>query len=177
VNKSEETVLVWSLFDAAKPILSAEERQWLCVQIGAGDQTEAINFLSTHLTRHEVAISDELLKPLWAWASGYLGSDSEQRLRTLLTRLGVPPQSAAPAPELTPRRAPFEERPRRVRHGFARTSSVTRTQHPDPAVLAHAMKGSGVQTNGSALSIASAERAARQRRSIAETNRAGESLT
>lgn len=90
-----EKLLVWGLLGAAKRVLPRESRVWMCVTIGAGDRVHAINDLLEVLARHRIAVPDDLVEPLWAWASGYVGSDSESRLRDLLTRVGVSP-SAVP---------------------------------------------------------------------------------
>jgi hypothetical protein len=143
-------VLVWSLVDVAKPVLSPETQMWLSVKIGAGDQVEAVNDLLHVLACRSVEVPDQLSVPLWDWVSGYLGSDSEPRLRSLLARLRVPEPPRPWAPQPVPRSGPSRERPRRVRHGVARTKSPSRTVHLKPAVPARPLHDSGLRSRAGA---------------------------
>ncbi|WP_319449828.1 MULTISPECIES: hypothetical protein [unclassified Mycobacterium] len=125
MNRAEETFLVWSLVDVARAALSPDAQIWLCVKIGAGDQVEAINELLDVFAQHDVEIPTELSPPLWAWVSGYFGSDSEPRLRTLMAGLRMPDPLGSPDVRPDTRPTPHDERPRRVRPHFAQMASPT----------------------------------------------------
>lgn len=90
MDRAQETNLAWSLIEVVKPVLPAQARVWLCAKIGAGDQVEAINELLAVLADRSVELPQPLWAPLADWMSGYLGSDSEPRLRALLARLRMP---------------------------------------------------------------------------------------
>jgi hypothetical protein len=115
VKRAEETAFAWSLVDAATPMLTPERRVWLCVKLGVGDQVEVINELLLVLACQGAGFPNELWAPLRAWVSGYLGSDSESRLLTLLGRLHVPEPPRPSVPKRLSAAEPFERRPRRVR--------------------------------------------------------------
>jgi hypothetical protein len=145
MNRAQETTLAWSLIDAVKPVLPPQARVWFCAKIGAGDQGDAINELLAVLADRGVELPQMFWTPLADWMSGYLGSDSEPRLRALLARLRVPDALAARY-RVGPPRVAFGERPRRVQGRFA--PSVYR----DPAVLAHCLRGNDVRPSATAES-------------------------
>jgi hypothetical protein len=157
VNRAQETVLVWSLAAAAKALLSPEAQIWLCVEIGAGDQAEAIDDLLPLLADNGAKLPDELSAPLWDWVSGFFGSDREARLRALLARLRVPEPPCARSPLPTSRQMPFGQRPRRVRHCPAGTASPARTAHRDPVILARPLRDNGLRVRAAAAATAGAE--------------------
>jgi hypothetical protein len=145
MNRAQETTLAWSLIDAVKPVLPPRARVWLCAKIGAGAQVEAINELLGVLADRGVELPQMFWAPLADWMSGYLGSDSEPRLRALLARLRVPDVPAARR-RVGPPRVAVGERPRRGQGRYA--PSVYR----DPAVLAHCSRGNDVRLPATAES-------------------------
>jgi hypothetical protein len=145
MNRAQETTLAWSLIDVVKPVLPAQARVWLCAKIGAGEQVEAINELLAVLADRGVELPQPLWAPLADWMSGYLGSDSEPRLRALLARLRMP-YTRAPGHWAASARAGYGERPRRVQSRYS--AGVSR----DPVVLAHCLRGNDVRPPATAES-------------------------
>lgn len=147
MNRAEEATLAWSLVDAAKAVLSPEAHTSICLQVGVGDQVEAIDELLRILAARRVELPEELRAPLWDRLAGYRGSDPEPAFHVLMARSRVPEQPRPPEPQPTAGQGPFEKRPRRVRHGTVWTPSQARTARIEHTGLAHWLRDNDFHRN------------------------------
>jgi hypothetical protein len=162
VKRGQRSPLVWSLVDLGRAVLPRDARTWMCVKIGAGDQVEAIDQLLCILADRQVQLPEDLHTPVWNWARGYLGSDAEPRLRTLLTRLRVPQQVPQPPRAPLDRGVASDEPPRRVQVHAAHAAPSTRSAHPDARLL-NPLSDSGLSSRVGAVTVPGAEDVARRR--------------
>ena len=88
-DRAQVSSLAWSLADLARPRLNKSASSWLCAQIGAGEYCSAIENLLTILATHKVQVPSATARQLRLWLSGYVGSDRESVLRTLVEELQV----------------------------------------------------------------------------------------
>lgn len=116
MNRADESVLAWSLLEAASPFLPPVSRVEMCVKIGAGDQVGAIHDLLHFMVEHMVELPTKPSVLLKDWVYGYRGSDCETLLAALLTRLRVPEPNlptSLPQPTIFPQDM-FDRRPKRM---------------------------------------------------------------
>ncbi|BBZ31260.1 hypothetical protein MMAD_55550 (plasmid) [Mycolicibacterium madagascariense] len=116
MNRADENVLAWSLLDEATDLLTRTARAAVCVMIGAGDEVDAIHGLLRLLADHGVELPTQHRALVWDWVWGYFGSDDEDALAALLTRLGVPEmrRPVVIAPSVVPPSGIYDRRPKRV---------------------------------------------------------------
>ena len=89
MDRAQVSSLAWSLADLARPRLNKSASSWLCAQIGAGEYCSAIENLLTILATHKVPVPGATARQLRLWLSGYVGSDRESALRTVVEELQV----------------------------------------------------------------------------------------
>jgi hypothetical protein len=79
-----ETNLAWALAEAAKPQMSALERNYVFVAIGAGDNFAAIRQLLKIVAAKHIMLRPDLLKRCAVWLDTYVGHREERYLRRLI---------------------------------------------------------------------------------------------
>ncbi|QVI27227.1 hypothetical protein MN2019_23920 [Mycolicibacterium neoaurum] len=89
MDRSEEFAFVWALLDEASAFLDGPTRVQLCVRIGAGEYRETITELLCQFMRTDTPLPPVLSASLWAWTNGFIGSDFETPLRSLVSRIRV----------------------------------------------------------------------------------------
>jgi hypothetical protein len=90
VNRAAEYELAWDLVALATAVLSGEQRNALCTQIGAGQPDDAIRSLVASIGEHLKALPAELHARVTAWLDCYVGSEHEPTLRTIVNGLIAP---------------------------------------------------------------------------------------
>jgi hypothetical protein len=87
MNRAAEYQLAWDLVALATAVLSGEQRNALCVQIGAGQPDDAIRGLVVDAGEHLKALPAEMHARVTAWLDCYIGSEHEPDLRTIVNGL------------------------------------------------------------------------------------------
>ena len=75
------TNLAWALMEAAKPHMSAGERNYVFVAIGAGDTFTAIRSLINLIGAKRIPLNPQLVQLCAAWLRGYAFHDEHENLR------------------------------------------------------------------------------------------------
>jgi hypothetical protein len=86
----DEANLAWAVADAAKPYLSAMERDAVFVAIGAGETFAAIRQLLRSVEIKRIPLGLDLLQQCRTWLRGYGGHDDERHLRRLIEEPLIP---------------------------------------------------------------------------------------
>ena len=84
-----ETNLAWALIDAAKPLMSARERNDVFVIIGAGDTFAAVRRLFKLVVAKQIPLSADLVRRCSTWLDAYSSHEEEQYLRSLIARFFI----------------------------------------------------------------------------------------
>ena len=92
-----EAKLAWAVAEAAKPYLSAMERDAVFVAIGAGETFAVIRGLLRSVEIKQIPLGLDLLQQCTTWLRGYGGHDDERHLRRLIEEPLNPYVIAAPA--------------------------------------------------------------------------------
>ena len=79
-----EADLAWAVAEAAKPYLSAAERNAVFVAIGAGETFAAMRGLLRSVEINRIPLEFDLLQQCRMWLRGYGGHDDERHLRRLI---------------------------------------------------------------------------------------------
>jgi hypothetical protein len=85
-----EAKLAWAVAEAAKPYLSAVERDAVFVAIGAGETFAAIRQLFRSVEIKRIPLRPDLLHHCRTWLHGYLGHEDERYLRRLIEEPLIP---------------------------------------------------------------------------------------
>ena len=102
MDRADEMKFAWALADTARPLLGPQAYKWLCVKIGAGEYRGAVTELLQLFVARDAEFPLALVPSLWAWVSGFTGSLSEERLRTLGLSLRLGPRVPEPVPPPPP---------------------------------------------------------------------------
>jgi hypothetical protein len=86
----EETSLAWALAEAAKPYLSAVERQNVFVAIGAGYSFAAVRQLLKWVAIKRICLRPDLVQRCTTWLQAYVGHDDQRHLRRLVEDFVIP---------------------------------------------------------------------------------------
>jgi hypothetical protein len=86
----QEANLAWAVAEAAKPYLSAVERDAVFVAIGAGETFAAIRRLLRSVEIKRIPLRPDLLHQCRTWLRGYGGHDDERFLCYLIEELLLP---------------------------------------------------------------------------------------
>lgn len=90
--------LAWALADSAKAFMNRPDRARLCAKIGAGDQDSAIADVLVCYANTDAELAFELAATVRQWIDGYAGSDPEQILRQLYSRITVSVEAESDCP-------------------------------------------------------------------------------
>lgn len=85
-----EAKLAWAVAEAAKPYLSAVERDAVFVAIGAGETFAAIRQLFRSVEIKRIPLRPDLLHHCRTWLHGYFGHEDERYLRRLIEEPLIP---------------------------------------------------------------------------------------
>jgi hypothetical protein len=85
-----EANLAWALAQAAKPYLSANERDEAFVAIGAGETFAAIRQLFRSVAVKRIPLGPDLLQQCRTWLYAYRGHEDERDLRRLIEEPLIP---------------------------------------------------------------------------------------
>jgi hypothetical protein len=96
-RRVHEANLAWAVAEAAKPYLSAMERNAVFVAIGAGDTFAAIRRLLRSVEIKRIPLRPQLLQQCRTWLRGYGGHEDERHLRRLIEEPLIPCVIGAPA--------------------------------------------------------------------------------
>jgi hypothetical protein len=152
-----EAKLAWAVAEAAKPYLSAVERDAVFVAIGAGETFAAIRQLFRSVEIKQIPLRPDLLHHCRTWLHGYFGHEDERYLRRLIeeplipyaitppattraSRMPATPTSATPssmAPTQVGERpcAPAGTGPTKRTATFLPAKTVARMPRPQPGTL------------------------------------------
>ena len=86
----DEASLAWAVAEAARPYLSAVERNAVFVAIGAGETFAAIRGLLRSVEIKQIPLGPNLLQQCRTWLRGYGGHEDEGRLRRLIEEPLIP---------------------------------------------------------------------------------------
>jgi hypothetical protein len=89
--------LAWAVAEAAKPYLSAVERDAVFVAIGAGETFAAIRQLFRSVEIKRIPLRPDLLHHCRTWLHGYFGHEDERYLRRLIEEPLIPYAITPPA--------------------------------------------------------------------------------
>jgi hypothetical protein len=89
--------VAWAVAVAAKPYLSAVERNAVFVAIGAGETFAAIRRLLRSVEIKRIPLGPDLLQQCRTWLRGYGGHEDERYLRRLIEEPLIPYVVAASA--------------------------------------------------------------------------------
>jgi hypothetical protein len=92
-----EANLAWAVAEAAKPYLSAIERDAVFVAIGAGETLAAIRQLFRLVAIKRIPLGPDLLQQCGTWLRGYGGHEDEGALRRLIEEPLIPYVIPVPA--------------------------------------------------------------------------------
>jgi hypothetical protein len=92
-----EAKLAWAVAEAAKPYLSAVERDAVFVAIGAGETFAAIRQLFRSVEIKQIPLRPDLLHHCRTWLHGYFGHEDERYLRRLIEEPLIPYAITPPA--------------------------------------------------------------------------------
>ena len=92
-----EAKLAWAVAEAAKPYLSAVERDAVFVAIGAGETFAAIRQLFRSVEIKQIPLRPDLLHHCRTWLHGYFGHEDERYLRRLIEEPLIPYVITPPA--------------------------------------------------------------------------------
>jgi len=87
MDRAGQASFAWALEDAAKPYLNDASRVWLVTKIGAGDLEDAIFDLLRCVEGNRAVLPTSTSVQVQRWLNGYLGSDREAFLRSLINGL------------------------------------------------------------------------------------------
>jgi hypothetical protein len=128
----QETELAWALADAVEPELSAIERNYVFMAIGAGETFVAIRGLCKSVAEQRISLQPGLVQRCATWLQAYVGHRDERYLRYLIDHYLVPYSIHGPAMARVDRlrRPPTDTRSAvtgcRQRHSsFSPTTSAT----------------------------------------------------
>jgi hypothetical protein len=107
----DEVNLVWAVAEAAKPYLSAVDRDAVFVAIGAGETLAAIRGLLRSVEIKRIPLGPDLLQQCRTWLHGYGGHEDEHELRRLIEEPLIPYVIAAPG-TMPATRVPDTPKPR-----------------------------------------------------------------
>ena len=93
----QEANVAWAVAEAAKPYLSAVERNAVFVAIGAGETFAAIRGLLRSVEIKRIPVGPDLLQQCRTWLRGYVGHEDARYLRRLIEEPLIPYVIAAPA--------------------------------------------------------------------------------
>jgi hypothetical protein len=82
--------LAWELAEAAKPHLSAVERNDVFMAIGAGDTFAAIRRLFSWIAIRGIPVRLDLVESCTTWLHAYAGHEDERYLRGLIENFLIP---------------------------------------------------------------------------------------
>jgi hypothetical protein len=131
-----EATLAWAVAEAAKPYLSAVERDAVFVAIGAGETFVAIRGLLRSVEIKRIPLEPDLLQQCRTWLRGYGGHDDERYLRRLIDEPPDPLPDRGPGHPYAPRAkttqlaalsSPTTPRRQPGRYGLTRRGSRTGT--------------------------------------------------
>lgn len=94
----QEINLAWALAEAARPQLSAVERDDIFVAIGAGDTFGAIRQLFKSVAIKRIPLRPDLVQRCTTWLHAYVGHEDERYLRRLIDDFLIPYAIQVPAP-------------------------------------------------------------------------------
>jgi hypothetical protein len=109
VQNVQETKLAWALIEAAKPHMSAGERNFVFVTIGAGDTFAAIRSLINLVAAKHIPLRAHVIHLCGSWLDGYTGHDAHEHLRRVLEGYLMPHSIQA---STAIRRLPARPKPR-----------------------------------------------------------------
>jgi hypothetical protein len=92
-----EANLAWAIAEAARPYLSAVERDAVFVAIGAGETFAAIRQLFRSVETKRIPLEPDLLQQCRTWLHAYGGHEGERYLRRLIDELLIPYVIRVPA--------------------------------------------------------------------------------
>ena len=92
-----EANLAWAVAEAAKPYLSAIERDAVFVAIGAGETFAAIRELFRSVAVKRIPLGPDLLQQCRTWLYAYRGHEDERDLRRLIEEPLIPYVIRVPA--------------------------------------------------------------------------------
>ena len=87
MNRAAEYELAWDLMAAVTAVLSGEQRNTVCTQIGAGQPDDAIRGLLVNLGESIRAVPAEILTRMASWLDCYVGNEHEPQLRAIVNQL------------------------------------------------------------------------------------------
>jgi hypothetical protein len=126
VRNVDEVNLAWALIGAAKPHLSADERNKAFVTVGAGDTFAAIHQLIKLAANKQISLQPQLAQLCTRWLRAYVLHEEYEQLRHLVEGFVIPNSlQAAKAVRRLPS-APRASAPLTVT-GRARTMYVDRS--------------------------------------------------
>lgn len=109
----QETDLAWALADAARPYLSAVERNYVYAAIGAGETFTAIRQLFKSVAVKRIPLRADLVEWCTMWLDAYVGHEQERYLRRLIEDYVSPYRIQVP-PTVEINRLPTRPKPRRL---------------------------------------------------------------
>lgn len=92
-----EANLAWAVAEAAKPYLSAVERNIVFAALGAGETFAAIRQLFRLVGIKRIPLGPDLLQQCRTWLHAYGGHEDERYLRRLIEELLIPYVISPPA--------------------------------------------------------------------------------
>jgi hypothetical protein len=97
MRKIQQINLTWTLIDIAKPHMSAGERHYAFVTVGAGDTFAAIGHLIKLVAAKHIPLTPHLVQLCTAWADSYARHEEHERLRRLIDGVLIADTIQAPA--------------------------------------------------------------------------------
>lgn len=82
--------LAWALVDATKPHLSALERNYTFVSLGAGDTFAAVHHLLGLIAAKRIPLQAHLVMLCRTWLGTYVGHEEYEHLRGLVEGFTIP---------------------------------------------------------------------------------------
>ena len=90
MRHEQESNLVWALIDAAKPHMSAGERNYAVVTLAAGDSFAAIRQLLRLVATKHIPLRPHLVQLCTRWLDAYLFHEQYEELRSLIEGFLMP---------------------------------------------------------------------------------------
>jgi hypothetical protein len=90
VRHEQESKLVWALIDAAKPHMTAGERNYAVVTLAAGDSFAAMRQLLRLVATKRIPLPPHLVQLCTRWLDAYLFHEEYEHLRGLIEGFLMP---------------------------------------------------------------------------------------
>jgi hypothetical protein len=87
---NDEIDLAWELAEAARPYLSAVERNDVHVAIGVGEPFAAIRYLINSAAENRIGVTADLVHRCTSWLDAYAGHEAERHLRGRVEQVLAP---------------------------------------------------------------------------------------